>query len=280
MLGPQLCTHRAKQKKNHLTSSQYLRTTRRYFPEVLVFLDHVIIAAKNAPSTWCPSQFTADLRLESASGDEKKTKVAVLKHALDLVIEYVEIYKPNDGCTEAFEPLLAHLQEISSIAEKSSSLKVLPAIHSIHPFVYFSQLESQSRHQRAVDVVKEASEAATRRRQPLRKLLRRPPAIKLFNPKYEEKFDPTASYDPDKERSQLQKLKAKLKREQKGAMRELKKDAAFVQAEKEKKRREEKTQVAERLKRAVSALSAQDQEVNLLKQDAKRKKARLDRTRK
>ena len=110
--------------------------------------------------------------------------------------------------------------------------------------------------------------------------MRKPAALKSFNPKYEEKFDPTASYDPDKERVHMQKLKAKLKREQKGAVRELKKDAAFIQAEKEKKRREQKKEVADRLKRAVSGLSAQEQETNLLQQEAKRKKARMDRQKK
>lgn len=125
-----------------------------------------------------------------------------------------------------------------------------------------------------LETVKKSSEAAIARRSPLQKLLRKPTPLKSFNPKYEEKFDPTASYDPDKERVHMQKLKAQLKKEQKGAMRELKKDAAFIQAEKEKKRREQKAEVADRLKRAVANLSAQEQEVNIQKQEAKRRKSK------
>ena len=45
-------------------------------------------------------------------------------------------------------------------------------------------------------------------------------------------FDPTKHYDPDKERAELAKLKAEHKRERKGALRELRKDANFMAREK------------------------------------------------
>lgn len=131
-----------------------------------------------------------------------------------------------------------------------------------------------------MDKLKSTSETTVARRLPLQKLLRKPAPLKMFNPKYEEKFDPTASYDPDKERVEMQKLKRKLKKEQKGAMRELKKDAAFIQAEKEKQRLAQKKEVAERLKRAISSLSAQEQDVVLAKKEQKRAKFKADRERK
>lgn len=60
----------------------------------------------------------------------------------------------------------------------------------------------------------------------------RPLAIKSHVPKFEERFDPTKHYDPDKERAELAKLKAEHKRERKGALRELRKDANFMAREK------------------------------------------------
>ena len=51
-------------------------------------------------------------------------------------------------------------------------------------------------------------------------------------PKFEDGFDPTKHYDPDRERAEAAKLKAEFKKERKGAMRELRKDANFIAREK------------------------------------------------
>ncbi|KAL3964253.1 hypothetical protein ACCO45_001257 [Purpureocillium lilacinum] len=69
-------------------------------------------------------------------------------------------------------------------------------------------------------------------RRPLELHRHRPLAIKTYIPKFEETFDPDKHYDPDRERADLAKLKAEHKRERKGAMRELRKDANFMAREK------------------------------------------------
>ena len=44
-------------------------------------------------------------------------------------------------------------------------------------------------------------------------------------PKFEESFNPNKHYDPDRERTEAAKLKKEFKRERKGAIRELRRDA-------------------------------------------------------
>lgn len=70
-------------------------------------------------------------------------------------------------------------------------------------------------------------------RRPLELHHHRPLPIKTYIPKFEESYSADKrSYDPDKERAQLAKLKAEHKRERKGALRELRKDSSFVAREK------------------------------------------------
>lgn len=69
---------------------------------------------------------------------------------------------------------------------------------------------------------------AERGRMPLLLQNHKPLPIKMAIPKFEEAFNPDRHYDPNHERAQLSKLKAEHKRERKGAMRELRRDANFV----------------------------------------------------
>lgn len=68
-------------------------------------------------------------------------------------------------------------------------------------------------------------------RRPLELHHHRPLAVRTYVPKFEDSYDPTKHYDPDRERADAAKLRAEHKKERKGAMRELRKDAAFVARE-------------------------------------------------
>ncbi|RMZ90987.1 hypothetical protein DV736_g1755, partial [Chaetothyriales sp. CBS 134916] len=69
----------------------------------------------------------------------------------------------------------------------------------------------------------------------------RPLPIPTSYPLLIDNYNPDRHYDPDRERAELSKLKAEHKKERKGAMRELRKDANFIAREKlrEKKEKDE-----------------------------------------
>jgi len=50
----------------------------------------------------------------------------------------------------------------------------------------------------------------------------------MSNPKFEESYNPNKHYDPDRERTEAAKLKKEFKRERKGAIRELRRDAKVM----------------------------------------------------
>ncbi|KAK2983887.1 hypothetical protein RJ640_008046 [Escallonia rubra] len=65
-------------------------------------------------------------------------------------------------------------------------------------------------------------------RRPLQMRKQKPVPIKLLNPKFEENFVKGRDYDPDRERAEQRKIRKLVKREAKGAARELRKDNYFL----------------------------------------------------
>ncbi|KAK5723933.1 nucleolar complex protein 14 [Elasticomyces elasticus] len=100
----------------------------------------------------------------------------------------------------------------------------------------------------------DASRAA---RKPLLLHNHRPQALRTSNPKFEEGFNPDRHYDPDRERSEAGKLKKEFKREKKGAVRELRKDANFVAREMLRSKRVEDEEHKRRERRLVAEIQAE-----------------------
>ncbi|KAJ6446264.1 rRNA maturation protein [Purpureocillium lavendulum] len=95
-------------------------------------------------------------------------------------------------------------------------------------------------------------------RRPLELHHHRPLAIKTYIPKFEETFDPDKHYDPDRERADLAKLKAEHKRERKGAMRELRKDANFMAREKLRIKKAKDEAYEKKYKRLVAEIQSEE----------------------
>jgi nucleolar protein 14 len=86
----------------------------------------------------------------------------------------------------------------------------------------------------------------------------RPLAIKTFVPKFEEGFDPRKHYDPDPERAESIRLLKDYKRERKGAMRELRKDANFLSREKLREKKERDRVYAEKFRKLEAEIQGEE----------------------
>ncbi|KAK5702438.1 nucleolar complex protein 14 [Elasticomyces elasticus] len=100
-------------------------------------------------------------------------------------------------------------------------------------------------------------DASRQARKPLMLHNHRPQALRLSNPKFEEGFNPDRHYDPDRERSEAGKLKKEFKRERKGAVRELRKDANFVAREQLRSKRVEDEEHKRRERRLVAEIQSE-----------------------
>jgi nucleolar protein 14 len=101
--------------------------------------------------------------------------------------------------------------------------------------------------------------AAAGRRVPLRSAaLGAPPERRAFNPRFEEKFAAGRDYDPDRERSDRRRLEKEVHREERGAARELRRDAAFMAGVRDRERAAAQGALDASARRAVSFLQAQE----------------------
>ena len=108
------------------------------------------------------------------------------------------------------------------------------------------------------DSLRDRRAQAIEARRPLLLHNHRPLAIKTSIPKFEESFNPDRHYDPDRERSELNKLKAEHKRERKGALRELRKDANFIARESLREKKEKDAAYEKKFKRLVAEIQGEE----------------------
>ncbi|KXT07637.1 hypothetical protein AC578_10186 [Pseudocercospora eumusae] len=93
---------------------------------------------------------------------------------------------------------------------------------------------------------------ARQRRRPLELHHHKKLSIRASIPKFVEDFNPDKHYDPDKERSDANKLQKEYKRERKGALRELRKDANFIAREQLKEKRERDAEYEKKYRRLIA----------------------------
>lgn len=86
----------------------------------------------------------------------------------------------------------------------------------------------------------------------------RPLAIKSSIPKFEDSYNPDKHYDPDRDRAEMSKLKAEHKRERKGALRELRKDASFIARESLREKKEKDSAYEKKYKRLVAEIQGEE----------------------
>ncbi|KAK5677758.1 nucleolar complex protein 14 [Elasticomyces elasticus] len=152
---------------------------------------------------------------------------AALAEHLENLKGMAELWKGKSGFTEVFEPFVPILRQRGKPGK--SSLQHLTTLL-------------------------DASRAA---RKPLLLHNHRPQALRTSNPKFEEGFNPDRHYDPDRERSEAGKLRKEFKREKKGAVRELRKDANFVAREMLRSKRVEDEEHKRRERRLVAEIQAE-----------------------
>ncbi|OAL55930.1 nucleolar protein 14 [Pyrenochaeta sp. DS3sAY3a] len=96
--------------------------------------------------------------------------------------------------------------------------------------------------------------------------------IKSAVPKFEESFDPNKHYDPDKERSEAARLQKEYKRERKGALRELRKDANFIARETLREKKEKDRAYEVKYKRLVAEIQGEEgREKNAYEKEKKKR---------
>lgn len=246
---------------------QYQKLAKRYVPEVMNFSLNTICAlapaeapgklgffpvhepasamrvkgAKDVPvRKLAPGDFQS-ARAEHSSENDSSSKIALLNANISLLTAASETWAGKASFYETFAPVVVVLEHLTSKASR-------PHL----PDGLLKEAERLSTH------LSRALQVATLSRRPMELHHHRPLAIKTYIPKFENDFDPDKHYDPDQERAEMAKLKAEYKKERKGAMRELRKDANFLAREKLRLKKEKDAAYEKKYKRLVAEIQGEE----------------------
>ncbi|CAE5963507.1 unnamed protein product [Arabidopsis arenosa] len=165
-------------------------------------------------------------------------RASILSSVVDTLGGFVEINGGLSSFPEIFMPISTLLHQIGNQEKIPQTLK--------------EKLEDVAK------LIEKKTDEHHKERKPLSMRKHKPVAIKMVNPKFEENFAPGRDYDPDKYRSDLKKLKRKLKQEAKGAVRELRKDSYFMSSVKAKEKAVQEQERAEKHGKAWAFLQEQE----------------------
>lgn len=266
-----------------ILSLQYQQLSKRFVPEVINFALNTICALAPAAAPKSLGRFPlhqppANIRLTKASGEAlrrltfvdclegssegkqaRSAKVAILDTALQVLDAAADTWTGKEAFIETFDQVL-------DVSKHLIGQNCRPQL----PKQLVERVEKlQTKLERMLRLAKIS-------RRPLELHHHRPLAIKTYIPKFEETFDPDKHYDPDRERAELAKLKAEHKKERKGAMRELRKDANFMAREKLRVKKAKDEAYEKKYKRLVAEIQSEEgREANEYEREkAARKRAR------
>ncbi|KAK9076477.1 hypothetical protein SSX86_004811 [Deinandra increscens subsp. villosa] len=214
------------------------KQSKKFCPEALVFLQTLLMSASDEkPETSRDSELYHLMELKSpkpllrlcGTVDEIKPldflmlmdspndspyftsenfKASMLVAVIDTLQGYVNIYDEFKSFPEIFSPISSLIVGLAEQDHMPNALKdKLKAI---------------------VELINKKTDEHHMLRLPLQMRKQKPVPIKLLNPKFEEGFVINRDYDPDRQRVEDRKLKKLVKREAKGAARELRKDNHFL----------------------------------------------------
>ncbi|KAL7798068.1 nucleolar protein 14 [Trichoderma ceciliae] len=258
---------------------QYQQLSKRYVPEVMNFSLNTICSLSPTAPLHLSGNFpmhdppagsrvqkakTVELRRlnfsdclpgNSQEGD-KGLKIALLITTIQLLDAAADLWTGKPSFLETFSQAIEVLNHVNS----KPSREHLPT----------AVIEKAKRLE---EKLKRMSRVSQLSRRPLELHHHKPLAIKTYIPKFEETFDPDKHYDPDRERAELAKLKAEHKKERKGAMRELRKDANFMARENLRVKKAKDEAYEKKYKRLVAEIQNEEgREANSYERESKARK--------
>ncbi|RCH91257.1 nucleolar complex protein 14, partial [Rhizopus azygosporus] len=256
---------------------EYQKVSKRYVPEVLNFFSKnlVMLAPKDTFASDFPGLFPLDklgqMPIKNIKGndiehipnvtlDELSTetesddhyRLSLVQATLRQLEKYLQLYASTAAFKEVFEGTLDVIERLNSLEWHKDIKNLLDTLKG--------RLERQ---------IKFCIEKRTKT--PLRLQQHRPIPIAQHLPKFEKAYSMDRHYDPDQARAQLRKLESQVKKEKKGAMRELRKDNQFIAREKVKERKAKDAEYNKMINSVMHILEGEQSEKKQLEREKKKK---------
>ncbi|KAL8953713.1 MAG: hypothetical protein Q9222_000458 [Ikaeria aurantiellina] len=245
---------------------QYQRLSQRYIPELLNYTLNAVytLAPVEAPNVagflqWHNPPTSFRLKIQSNTHPRKlafqdtvpseditgesgeELKLALLNTLITISGVMTDLWADKTAFNEIFTPVSACLSHLTS-----------------NPCASILGTPLKENAQQTQKHIQELHSQARKARKPLLLHNHRPLPIKTSIPKFEESYNPDKHYDPDRDRAEMNKLKAEHKKERKGAMRELRKDANFIARESLREKKERDQQYEKKFRRLVAEIQGEE----------------------
>ena len=199
--------------------------------------------------------FGSILSPPASETEQKMLKSALLFALIRLMDVTIDLYQTKSSFCEVLAPvyrLLANVCQAPEAGELSDTIK--------------SKAEEVASRLRSclMESLDSREALALHRHRPL--------PIKTSLPKFDESFNPDKHNDPDADRAELSKLKAQHKKEKKGALRELRKDAKFMAREDLREKKEKDAAYEKKFKRLVAEIQGEEGHESKVYEREKRKR--------
>ncbi|ORZ09154.1 nucleolar protein 14 [Absidia repens] len=258
---------------------EYQTISKRLVPEALNFLHRSIVMlvpesafAGQIPGTFPLTDEPSTLMIEDThgksltsipsisleqlvnEGDGEKdntVRLSLMQASFRMIEQYLQLYASTPALVEIFEPTLLLVKQIQTVTWHKELKTLIDHV--------------QDRLERQIKFCVEK-----RIKTPLRMQQHRPIPIAQHLPKFEKGYSMDRHYDPDHERSSTAKLEAQLKKEKKGAMRELRKDNMFMAREKAKMKKQKDEDYNKMIKGVMTILEGDQAEKNRMEREKMR----------
>eukprot|EP01117_Protostelium_nocturnum_P005288 TRINITY_DN1927_c0_g1_i2.p1 TRINITY_DN1927_c0_g1~~TRINITY_DN1927_c0_g1_i2.p1 ORF type:complete len:789 (-),score=437.16 TRINITY_DN1927_c0_g1_i2:14-2380(-) len=238
----------------------YIKSSKRFSPEVIRFLNNGI-ASFNGKSSNIPKGI---LQFKEKNSQKLKAQPLSLSIFAGTFKEKKEMFSSDQWRMDAFRTTVSLLSQFVHLYEDNNSFEEM----TIDVKEELNKIERNNLNKEAkkevedlLDFINQTAEKCIRKRKPMKFIVTKPKEIKTLNPKFQE-----ANYGKKKgldEQTVHKNLQKAVKKQKKGAMRELKKDNAFIQSEKNKKRREEVDEREKKRRKIMASLETQQSELKL-----------------
>lgn len=192
--------------------------------------------------------YSVGLNLEDClHGSQDFTSQSFSNSLLNATLELTSTISSNlyvEAFEELFSPTVLLLEELGAHASSKPC---------------YLDPELLAAAQRVADELKDKSDEISKKRKPVYlSSISKAPAVKQYNPRFEESYAKGKDYDPDRERAEERRLKRQIRKEERGAIRELRKDAVFMAGVRDEEKRRLQTRLDNSAKRAISFLQQQE----------------------
>ncbi|KAL9049652.1 MAG: hypothetical protein Q9162_007113 [Coniocarpon cinnabarinum] len=200
---------------------RYQQLSKRYVPEVIRFIYRLFRTTLKSTKTTTKALSEAICK-------------SLIQH-LQNITALATLYKDKSAFAEIFRPFPSLLQNLTTLSPS---------------------LENPAKS--AAKTLNALLKSAQNSRKPLELHHHRPRPIRMSIPQFDDHFNPTKHNDPDPDRSESNKLRKEHKKEKKGAMRELRRDAEFVARRKLVEKKEKDRVYEEKFRRIVGGIEREE----------------------